>query len=134
MSPSGSALEGEVGTALTEHQLGSRNRCDLTATRMVRTQARMLVIEAKGQWHKDLFTAAKLQLADRYSMHQHADEQGIFLVLWYGPSCPVAGLATHTYKSASELQQEITSQLSEELRGRVDVVVLDVSRDAAIST
>jgi hypothetical protein len=112
---------------VVEHQLGARNRCDLTATRMVRGQARMLVIEGKGQWHRDLFSAATSQLADRYSMHPHADEQGIFLVIWYGSDETVAGSKLHGYSSALELQTAIGEQLPIELQGRVDVVVLDVS-------
>lgn len=119
---------------VVEHQLGAHNRCDLTATRMVRGQARMLVIEGKGQWHRDLLTAAASQLADRYSMHQHADEQGIYLVIWYGAECPVAGSERHGYASASELQAAICERLPNELRGRIDVFVLDVSRAGAVST
>ncbi|MCZ4368732.1 hypothetical protein [Sulfitobacter dubius] len=119
---------------VVEHQLGARNRCDLTATRMVRGQARMLVIEGKGQWHRDLFSAAKSQLADRYSVHQHADEQGIFFVVWYGPEWPVAGLTRHKYRSASQLQTAIDERLPDELRGRLDIFVLDVSRSGAVST
>lgn len=118
---------------VVEHQLGARNRCDLTATRMVRGKARMLVIEGKGQWHRDLFSAAASQLADRYSMHQHADEQGIFLVIWYGSEWPVAGSDRHDYESASELQAAIGERLPDELRGRVDVFVLDVSRTRTVS-
>ena len=119
---------------VVEHQLGARNRCDLTATRMVGGQARMLVIEGKGQWHQDLFSAAGSQLADRYSMHQDADEQGIFLVIWYGSECPVAGSGGHGYASASELQAAIRERLPDELKGRIDVFVLDVSHAGAVST
>jgi hypothetical protein len=118
---------------VVEHQLGARNRCDLTATRMVRGQARMLVIEGKGQWHRDLFAAAGSQLADRYSMHQDADEQGIFLVIWYGSECPVAGAKDHGFASAPELRAAIRERLPDELKGRIDVFVLDVSRAGAVS-
>ena len=113
---------------VVEHQLEERNRCDLTATRMVNGVPRMLVIEGKGQWHPDLFSAAELQLADRYAMHPDADEQGIFLVVWYGSGETVAGAKHHGYNSASELQTAIKDRLPNELRGRLDVFVLDVSR------
>ena len=113
---------------VVEHQLGDRNRCDLTATRMVGGRSRMLVIEGKGQWHRDLFTAARLQLSERYAMHPDADEQGIFLVIWYGPDEEVAGRKQHGYGSAAGLCAAIRDQLPEELRGRVDVFVLDVAR------
>jgi hypothetical protein len=113
---------------VVEHQLGDRNRCDLTATRVMNGRPRMLVIEGKGQWHRDLFTAAKAQLADRYAMHPDADEQGIFLVFWYGPEEVVAGLRQHDYGSAADLKQALEDELPEELTGRIDVVLLDVSR------
>ncbi|SFK22934.1 hypothetical protein [Celeribacter neptunius] len=113
---------------VVEHQLEERNRCDLTATRMVNGVPRMLVIEGKGQWHRDLFGAAVTQLAERYAMHPDAGEQGIFLVLWYGPDETVAGSVGHAFQSALELQSAIEMELPAVLRGRVDVFVLDVSR------
>ncbi|MEX1662159.1 hypothetical protein AB4874_10940 [Thioclava sp. 15-R06ZXC-3] len=119
---------------VVEHQLEERNRCDLTATRMVNGVPRMLVIEGKGQWHRDLFGAAATQLADRYAMHPDADEQGVYLVLWYGPQDDVAGSTRHDYHSASELQAAIEAHLPDDLRGRIDVFVLDVSPPGEAST
>lgn len=112
---------------VVEHQLEERNRCDLTATRMVNGAPRMLVIEGKGQWHRDLFGAAATQLADRYAMHPDADEQGIYLVLWYGPGEVVAGSSRHGFQSAEDLRAAIETQLPDDLRGRINVYVLDVS-------
>ena len=111
---------------VVEHQLEERNRCDLTATRMVNGVPRMLVIEGKGQWHRDLFGAAATQLAERYAMHPDADEQGIYLVLWYGPEEVVAGSSRHEFRSAEDLRTTIEAQLPDDLRGRIDVYVLDV--------
>ena len=116
---------------VVEHQLEKRNRCDLTATRMVNGTPRMLVIEGKGQWHPDLFGAAATQLADRYAKHPDADEQGIFLVLWYGPEVDVAGSSRHEFQSAEDLRAAIETKLSDDLRGRIDVYVLDVSQQSA---
>ncbi|MBT3142008.1 hypothetical protein KL867_13150 [Ruegeria litorea] len=87
----------------------------------------MLAIEGKGQWHRDLFGAAATQLADRYAMHPDADEQGIYFVLWYGSEEVVAGSSRHEYRSAADLQAAIEAQLPDDLRGRIDVYVLDVS-------
>lgn len=112
---------------VVEHQLEERNRCDLTATRMVNGAPRMLVIEGKGQWHRDLFGAAATQLAERYAMHPDADEQGIYLVLWYGPEEVVAGSSRHEYRSAEDLRRTIEAQLPDDLRGRINVYVLDVA-------
>ncbi|WP_213544074.1 hypothetical protein [Vannielia litorea] len=116
---------------VVEHQLEERNRCDLTATRLVNGTPRMLVIEGKGQWHRDLFGAAATQLADRYAMHPDADEQGIFLVLWYGPEVVVAGSSRHEFQSAEDLRAAIETQLPDDLRGRIDVFVLDVTQPGA---
>ena len=116
---------------VVEHQLEKRNRCDLTATRMVNGTPRMLVIEGKGQWHPDLFEAAETQLANRYAKHPAADEQGIFLVLWYGPEVDVAGSSRHEFQSAEDLRAAIETKLSDDLRGRIDVYVLDVSQQSA---
>jgi hypothetical protein len=94
---------------------------------MVNGVPKMLVIEGKGQWHRDVFGAAATQLADRYAMHPDADEQGIYLVLWYGSDTPVAGSTCHEYQSAGELQTAIEGHLPDDLSGRIDVLVLDVS-------
>ncbi len=118
---------------VVEHQLEERNRCDLTATRMVNGVPRMLVIEGKGQWHRDLFGAAAAQLADRYAMHPDADEQGVYLVLWYGFQEVVAESTRHDYHSASELQAAIEAHLPDDLRGRIDVFVLNVSLPGKVS-
>ena len=101
---------------------------------MVNGAARMLAVEGKGQWHRDLFGAAATQLADRYSMHPDADEQGIFLVLWYGPEEVVAGSNHHEYRSAESLRAAIEARLPDDLRGRIDVYVLDVSPVNGITT
>ncbi|WP_299919614.1 hypothetical protein [uncultured Roseobacter sp.] len=111
-----------------EHQLAERNRCDLTATRMVNGAPRMLVIEGKGQWHRDLFGAAATQLADRYTMHPDADEQGVYLVLWYGSDEVVAGSGQYEFQSAADLWVAIEARLPDDLRGRIDVHILDLSQ------
>lgn len=112
---------------VVEHKLEERNRCDLTATRMVNGTPRMLVIEGKGQWHRDLFGAVATQLAHRYAMHPDADEQGIYLVLWYGSEEVVAGSRQHEFQSAEDLGAALKTQLPDDLSGRIDVYVLDVS-------
>jgi len=41
---------------------------------------RLLVIEAKGQWHPGLYSAATSQLYERYSVHPDTEQQGVYLV------------------------------------------------------
>ncbi len=111
-----------------EHQTKNQNRIDITAAKVITGKRRLLVIEAKGQWHKDLYSAASEQLYKRYSIHPHAEQQGIYLVIWFGARLAVAGRKRHGIKSPIELQRIIEDKLPLELRGLIDVFVLDVSR------
>lgn len=117
------------GISITpEHQLRDHNRSDFTATKLINGKRRLLVTEVKGQWHRDLFTAASAQLYDRYSIHPDAEQQGIFLALWFGKGTTIAGKTTFNINSAEELKIEIERLLPNELRTLIDIFVLDVSR------
>lgn len=111
-----------------EHQLKDAKRCDITAGQMLEGRRRLVVIEAKGQWHKDLFSAAKVQLYERYSIHQDAEHQGIYLVFWFGADEKIAGKNDASINSAGELKDRIVEEMPEELRNCIDVFVLDLSR------
>ncbi|MDR9423662.1 MAG: hypothetical protein RI567_00065 [Marinobacter sp.] len=118
-----------LGVSVTpEHQLKSANRCDFTATKMISGKRRLLVTEVKGQWHKELYTAASAQLHARYAIHPDAEQQGIFLVIWFGAEEKVAGHKIHGIGNALELKRSIEATLPPELTGRIDVFVLDVSQ------
>ena len=41
-----------------EHHMAGSNRCDFTVSAMIEGRRRLLVVEAKGQWHEEVFTAA----------------------------------------------------------------------------
>ncbi|QIO43088.1 hypothetical protein HA464_03215 [Rhizobium leguminosarum bv. trifolii] len=110
-----------------EHHMANDNRCDFTVTTMINGGRRLLVVEAKGQWHLELFTAASTQLSERYSSHHDAEQQGIYLVFWFGPETRVAGRVNHGVGSADELRAKIEEVMPKELHGRIDVVVLDLS-------
>ncbi|MFI8748570.1 hypothetical protein ACIGG6_00985 [Vreelandella lionensis] len=84
--------------------------------------------EVKGQWHPKLYEAASNQLSELYSIHPDAEQQGIYLVLWFGAEEKVAGKAKHQISDAMALQAEIESFLPSELQGLIDVFVLDVSK------
>ena len=108
--------------------LKDRNRSDFTVTKMIGGQRRLLVTEVKGQWHRELYTAASAQLYERYSIHPDAEQQGIFLVIWFGADEVVAGRKSHGIESAEILKSDIEEKLPAELLGLIDVFVLDVSR------
>ncbi|MEZ9765318.1 NACHT domain-containing NTPase [Vibrio splendidus] len=110
-----------------EHETKNQNRIDITAAKVLDGQRRLLVIEAKGQWHKELYSAASTQLYERYSVHPDAEQQGIYLVFWFGPDELVANSKKHGITSGQDLKLSIESTLPCELEGKVDVFVLDVS-------
>jgi len=122
------ALQPKGISIVAEHQTKNQNRIDITATKMIDGKKRLLVIEAKGQWHKDLFTAASTQLYERYAINPDAAFQGIYLVIWFGANEKVANKIKHGVKNAIELKKSLENTLTPELRGLIDIFVLDVSR------
>lgn len=110
-----------------EHQMKDAKRSDFTATKMIGGKRRLLVTEVKGQWHNELYTAASAQLHERYSIHPDAEQQGIFLVIWFGQEVEVTGRKRHGIETACDLKNEIETTLRPELKGLIDVFVLDVS-------
>jgi hypothetical protein len=110
-----------------EHQLKDANRSDFTVTKVIAGNRRLLVTEVKGQWHKELFSAANAQLHERYAIHKDAEQQGIYLVLWFGKNEKVANRKKHGFNNAHELRIAIQEEMPIELKGLIDVFVLDVS-------
>ena len=111
-----------------EAYMSQNNRCDFTATLSLNGQEHLLVIEVKGQWHPNLYTAASEQLYERYSIHPNAEEQGIYLVLWFGQQEKVANKKNHSINNAQELKVSIQEKMPKELDGKIDIFVLDVSK------
>lgn len=122
------------GIAITpEHQLKSANRSDFTATKLIGGRRRLLVTEVKGQWHRELYTAAAAQLYARYSIHPDAEYQGIYLVIWFGPDVKVAGIKNRNISTSQELKSAIEKTMPQELAGLIDIFVLDVSKPLNIA-
>lgn len=121
-------LEPQNISVTLEQQLKAAKRCDFTATKMLGGKRRLLVTEVKGQWHRELYTAASAQLYERYSIHPDAEQQGIFLAIWFGGDEKVAGRKRHSIGSAQDLKSSIETRLPQELTGLIDVFVLDVSK------
>ena len=121
-------LEPQAISITLEHQLKRAKRSDFTATKMIGGKRRLLVTEVKGQWHTELYTAASAQLHERYSIHPDAEQQGIFLAIWFGDDEKVAGRKKHNIGSAQELKNSIEACLPQVLTGLIDVFVLDVSK------
>jgi len=121
-------LEQQDISITKEHELKDEKRSDFTVTKMIGGKRRLLVTEVKGQWHKELYTAASAQLHERYSIHPDADQQGIYLVIWFGKNEMVANRKKHEIDNAQYLKGNIEASLPSELKGLIDIFVLDVSR------
>lgn len=113
-----------------ERQMPEGRRADL----VVALGGLQLPIEAKGQWNRQLWTAADQQLDAFYGKDWRAQGFGIYLVFWFGaamprprhlqaPPAPMAPPAT-----AEALKQALVERIPAARRGAIEVVVLDVSR------
>jgi len=120
-------LEPQNITITPEHHLKHDKRCDFTAAKVIDGKRRMVVTEVKGQWHPKLYEAASDQLNNLYAIHPDAEQQGIYLVIWFGPEEKVAGSKKHGISSAEELKIKVENGLSDDLKGLIDIFVLDVS-------
>lgn len=116
-----------------EHHMSGGNRCDFTVSATIDGRRHLLVVEAKGQWHPELYAAAAAQLNERYANHQDAAQQGVYLVFWFGTKTKVAGRVRHGIETAMELQERIVTEMPLELRGLINVVVLDLAWSSALT-
>jgi hypothetical protein len=113
---------------VVEHQMANQKRCDFTASAVIDKSQVILVTELKGQWNPELYTAASVQLAGRYTIYPGAANQGVYLVLWFGGNEKIAGRKEPSITSPALLREQILRRMPAELAGRIDVYVLDVSR------
>ncbi|MGG7445059.1 hypothetical protein ACQ3G7_03090 [Kosakonia oryzendophytica] len=123
-----SALLPQGISVVKEHEGNDEKRADISATKMYRNKRLLLMVEVKGQWHRDIYTAAYEQLYELYSLTPDAGMQGIYIALWFGPHEKVANAQTHALKSAEDLKQAIIEKLPVELHKQIDVFVLDLSK------
>ncbi|MBU9823923.1 NACHT domain-containing protein [Rahnella perminowiae] len=114
-------LESYNITITPEHQLKDRSRSDFTATKSIKGKRRLLVAEVKGQWHPELYTAAAFQLHERYSIHPDAEQQGIYLILWFGSEVSVAGRKCHGIPDAKALELSVVESMPADLYGLIDL-------------
>jgi hypothetical protein len=92
-------------------------------------QRLILPVEIKGQWHRELWTAADTQLDHLYVADWRA-ERGIYLVLWFGERVKGLPVGINPPSTAEELRHALVSTSRAAQAGRVDVVVLDLTRPA----
>lgn len=85
-------------------------------------------IEIKGEWHPELWSAIQDQLVKKYTQSPACDGYGIYLVLWVGGSeQPTPKDGGKKAVSPVELQNRLTATMPQDSKGKISVVVLDVS-------
>ncbi|VVO73976.1 NACHT domain-containing protein [Pseudomonas fluorescens] len=113
---------------ITEADMPKTKRADLAFTR----GQLQLPMEVKGQWHPEVWSAAKDQLEQQYLIDWRSQRCGIYCVLWFGPvpsatrrrlKAPPNGLETPS--SAEDMRLMLIELLPQSLRTLIDVVVID---------
>lgn len=91
-------------------------------------------LECKGQWHKDVWTAAATQLDRFYSIEHKAAKKGIYVVFWFGANAPAGKRLKLPPNSAPkpesphDMQLALQTILPIERRADIAIVVLDLTR------
>lgn len=98
--------------------------------------AMLVPLEAKGQWHKEVWTAPISQLDRLYASDYRASSKGIYVVFWFGDAArlkaPPKGIVAPT--SPANMELALIESLPADRRRDIAVVVLDVSRPPQSST
>ncbi len=91
-------------------------------------------LECKGQWHKDVWTAAATQLDRFYSIEHKAAKKGIYVVFWFGAKAPAGRRLklppndAPKPESALDMQLALQALLPIERRADIAIVVLDLTK------
>ncbi len=87
-------------------------------------------IEIKKSSHRELWSAMRNQLMAKYARDPESSGHGVYVVLWFGANGPEPAKTPPTGprpKSAGALARRLEDDLNPEERGRIKVVVIDVS-------
>ena len=87
-------------------------------------------LEIKKSSHRQLWRAVQSQLMAKYARDPESSGHGVYVVLWFGANGPEPAKPPPTGprpKSAGELARRLEEDLTPEERGRIKVVVIDVS-------
>ena len=91
-------------------------------------------LEAKRQWHKDLWNAATTQLDRLYASDHAADGKGIYVVFWFGPNeaggrrMPRHPQGESAPTTPQELETMLRALLSTGRDSDIAIMVLDCTR------
>lgn len=112
-----------------ETHVASDKEVDITC----RVSSLQLPIEIKGQWHRELWTAADQQLDKLYATDWQAGHHGIYLVLWFGDQVPenkrLKNLRGQGLPGTpDELREALKAGSTAIQQGRISIFVLDLER------
>ncbi|MGV8744953.1 NACHT domain-containing protein [Pseudomonas aeruginosa] len=95
------------------------------------TTSASIPIEIKGQWHKDVWDAADLQLDRLYTTDHQAQRLGIYLVLWFGKNAKLKGpgKGVDVPSSPEQMARMLEARSQAATQGRVKIIVLNLARD-----
>ena len=91
-------------------------------------------LEAKGQWHAEVWTAVQTQLDESYTIDYQASGYGIYLVFWFGADVPERRRlqppprGERLPSSAQEMKEQLEARISKIRRDGIKDVVLDLER------
>jgi hypothetical protein len=109
-------------SATVEARVAGDDRCDIKARFLSVT----LPVEVKGDWHRELWSAWRTQLGDRYAREPSSAGRGIYLVLWFGRKRlkhPTSGALIDNPRALECALQDLVDAAAYSLR----VVVIDGS-------
>ncbi len=113
----------------TEGTMPNGKRCDFLNT----FRNMDLPVEVKGQWHRDLWTAAITQLED-YSKEYRAEGFGIYLVLWFSQVSdkssknPIRNSDGIAPTSLEEIKHLLENYYRDKISSKTKIFVLDISK------
>lgn len=110
-----------------EYNVVNKKRVDF----MCKSADISLPVEVKLAWNPTLWTAAEKQLDALYTPYHSSGRRGIYLVLWFGPlgkQIPGPKDGGAIPDSPERLKEMLIERSSGAREGRIEVVVLDLSR------
>ena len=92
-------------------------------------------LETKGQWHRNVWTAASTQLDRYYCKTYKSASKGIYVVFWFGQYVPANKKLRpppnggQRPESPEDMRVALQARIPLERRSDIEIVVLDVSRE-----
>lgn len=109
-----------------EQQHGAQNQSDISLSVHTAGLQIQLPIEVKGDWHRELWTAPEIQLAQKYSTNPQCKNTGIYLVLWTGEKTIKTPIG-EIMPNPQALQEALQTKANQLPNFNIRVKVLDIS-------